>query len=170
MIASVINRSNHVESKALDPIQKNTVLPETTLSIAPRKKLKRTSRSRFLVGKKLKPLAIWTSLVSAKAMSSFIEANFQKIHSPEMKVVAFDDLCFEESSLGDEYELVVMGIYENDLISKESSRVLKKLARRSANPLTICYSGNLSSPGAGKWDSLLADLRISRGELRYSLF
>ncbi len=170
MIAPVINRTNNVESKALDPIQKNTAFTENMLSISPRKKLKRTSRTVISEGKKLKPLAIWTSLVSAKTLTSFIEANFRKVYSPDLKVVALEDLSFAESNLGEEYELVMVSIYEKDSFSKQSSQILKKLARRTTSPLTICYSGSLSSPGARKWQSLLADLRLSRSELQYSLF
>jgi hypothetical protein len=167
MIAPVINRTNHVEPTQLDPIQKDIVFTESQFSDT-RKKIKRTSRAAIPAFKKLKPLAVWTSLISAKTMSSFFEANFQKIYTPTLRLVAFEDLPFAESNLGDEYELIMIGIYEKDSFSKEASRVLKRLARRSSKPLTICYSGNLTSPGAGNWQNLVGELALFRSDLHYS--
>ncbi|MDF1751849.1 MAG: hypothetical protein P1U89_03640 [Verrucomicrobiales bacterium] len=91
------------------------------------------------------PLAVWSSLVSARSMTSFFEQNGSIARPDDLTLIAMEDLPYLGATSLSDYDLFLLAIYERDTCSASALEVLKQLSTQKqgfdGTPIKVCLSG-----------------------------
>lgn len=103
-------------------------------------------------------LALWTSLISARALSSFYEQNYSSCQPGDLQMMSFENLEYISLDRLGDFELSYIAIYVKDTISDKDLQALLRMTQHQKTPLTICHCGTANTESEKKWRAVIHQL------------